>query len=235
MVEEAKTGTFMEKYGTALAVVVGAVIIGGALIYGHAGTPSGTTGNGQPTAVDIKDVKTDNDPYIGDKNAPVTIAVWFDYQCPFCKQLDTTTLPQIYADYVKTGKVRVVFKDFQFLGEDSMTAAEFARAVWEAYPDKFYDWYKAMFNAQDAEGDQGFGDLASIQTLTKTIDGMDVDRITKLMTDKKAQYDAAIAADRTEGTSFGINGTPAMIIGTQVLSGAQPYSAVQPLIDAELK
>ena len=227
--------SFFEKYLTPIAVLLGAVILAGAYVFGHGvGTNNGLTGGNQPApaTVDIKDVKTDNDPYVGDKNAPVTIALWFDYQCPFCKKLDTDTLPQVYTDYVKTGKVKIVFKDFQFLGQDSDTAAVFARAVWELYPDKFYTWYQAMFNAQDEEGDQGFGNLASIQTLTKTIPGIDADKVTALMNQKQSTYAAAVAADRTEGASFGVNGTPAMIIGTQLLAGAEPYATVKAAIDA---
>ncbi len=227
----------MEKYATPLAVLAGAIIIAGVFAFGH-GSPSGTGtqgGDQQAKAVNIKDVKTDNDPFIGSVTAPVTMALWFDYQCPFCKQFDSTVVAKLVENYVKAGKLRIVFKDFQFLGEDSMAGAEFARAMWEAYPDKFYDWYLAMFAAQDDEGDKGFGDLASIKALTAKIAGVDVARVEKLMTDNKAKYDAAISADRTEGAAFGVNGTPAVIIGKQLLSGAQPYETIAPLIDAELK
>lgn len=224
----------MERYLTPVAVLLGAVIIAAAFIFGNGGKPQAGQ-PGQPVKVDIKDVKTDGDPFIGDPNAPVTIAFWFDYQCPFCKQVEDQVMPQLYDTYVKTGKVKVVFKDFQFLGQDSQTAAEFARAMWEAYPDKFYDWYKAMFAAQDAEGDQGFGDLESITALTAKIPGVDADRVVALVNEKKAAYDAEIAADRDEGQKLGVNGTPATIVGTTLLSGAQPFSAIAPLIDAELK
>ncbi|MDB5194959.1 MAG: disulfide bond formation protein DsbA [Parcubacteria group bacterium] len=236
--EKDSKNVFMEKYLTPIAVLVGAVIIAGAFIFGHPSAATGTAGapGAAPAVkVNIKDVKTDGDPFIGNANAPVTLAFWFDYQCPFCKQFETTTGGQIYDTYVKTGKVKIVFKDFQFLGNDSTTDAEFARAMWEAYPDKFYEWYQAMFVAQDAEGDQGFGDLASVKTLTAKIQGVDVNKVTTLMTQNKAKYDTAIAADRDEAQKFGISGTPAMVIGTTMLSGAQPFATVAPLIDAQLK
>jgi protein-disulfide isomerase len=118
------------------------------------------------------------------------------------------------------------------LGQDSDTAALFGRALWQLYPDKFYTWYQAMFAAQDAEGDQGFGDLASIETMTKTLAGIDVAKVDALMTSKKAEFTAAIEADRTEGGALGVNGTPAMIIGTKLLSGAVPYDTIKAAIDA---
>ncbi len=233
--------TFFEKYGTALALFVGLVLIAGALMYGKgASMPTDGTG-GDVAAVDIKDVKTEGSPMIGDPNAPVTVAVWFDYQCPFCKQFEETTLASVYNDYVKDGKVKIVYKDFQFLGQyskiagrdDSITAALFARAVWDTAPEKFQEWFLAVAAAQDEEN-AGFGDAASLTTLTRGIAGIDTDRVLSVMETKKAEFTAAIQADQAEGQSLGINGTPAAIIGTTLISGAQPYAKVKPLIDAEL-
>lgn len=233
MATDTTGGSFADKYLTPIAVLVGLILVALAIAFGGKGIADHQTGQPSASAVDIKDVKTDNDPYVGDKNAPVTIAVWFDYQCPFCKRFELDTLGKVYEEYVKAGKVKIVYKDYQFLGPDSSTAALYARAVWEAAPDRFYEWFVAMANAQDDENG-GFGDLASITALTKTISGIDTDKVAKLMTDKKSEYEAAIAADRAEGSAFGINGTPGAIVGTTLLSGAQPYTAVKPLIDAEL-
>ncbi|MDB5264822.1 MAG: protein-disulfide isomerase [Parcubacteria group bacterium] len=228
-------GEFMEKYLTPIAVLLGALIIGGALIFGHGGTKQADTTAGQPMAVDIKDVKDEGEPYIGNKNAPVVMAYWFDYQCPFCKQFEQTTMMDLNTKYVETGKVKILLKDFQFLGEDSDTAALFARAVWDVAPDHFYEWFKAVFAAQDDEGDVGFGDLASITALTRSkVPSIDTDKVLKVMNDKKDKFTASIAADRDEATAFGINGTPSYIIGTGMLSGAQPTAQVSALIDAEL-
>lgn len=232
--------SFMDKYLTPIAVVLGCIIIAVAVAFGQGGT-SKTNGD-QPLAADIKDVDTDSGPFIGEKGAPVVMAVWFDYQCPFCKQFELTTMAEINENYVKTGKVKVVFKDFQFLDEysknperveDSITAAVFGRAVWDAHPDRYHDWFKAMAENQDEEFG-GFGDFKSIEALTRTIPGIDGDRVLKLVTDKRAEYEAAIAADRAEGQALGINGTPSMIIGTTLLSGAETYAKISGLLDAEL-
>ncbi len=242
METNAQGGGFMEKYLTPVAVVLGCVIIAVAIAFGQGGAKNAPP-DGQAVAVDIKDVDTDSSPYIGEKNAPVTMAVWYDYQCPFCKQFELTTTADVYENYVKSGKVKIVFKDFQFLdeysknpdrSEDSMSAAVFGRAVWDAHPDRFYDWFRAMAESQDEEFD-GFGDFASIEALTRTISGIDTDRVLSLINDKRDEYEAAIAADRAEGQALGINGTPSIVIGTTLLSGAQPYDAVKALIDAELK
>ncbi len=85
----------------------------------------------QPSVkVNIKDVDIKNEPYIGNANAPVVMAYWMDYQCPFCRRFEQETLPTLIEKYVNTGKLKIVFKDFQFLGEDSQAAGLFANAVW---------------------------------------------------------------------------------------------------------
>lgn len=237
--------TSNNPYFLAAAVVVAGLLIAGAVVWNgqHPSAPSGTGGTGAPATVNIKDVKTDGNPYIGNANAPVTIAFWSDYQCPYCKAFETggvsgiTTppaLPDIIQNYVNQGKVKVVFMDFPFLGNDSITGAEYGRAVWKLYPDQYFAWRTAMYQAQDQEGDQGFGNAASIDKLDATISGIDADKIKTDVAANKATYDAAWQSDRAEGQKFGINATPSFIVGTQVIAGAQSYSVFQAAIDAEL-
>ena len=233
--EQSNSNGFMEKYLTPIAVVVGAGIIALAFMFGQGGDTTGA-GAKPAVAVDAKDIKTEGEPFIGSPTAPATVAVWFDYQCPFCKQFEQTITPQLIENYVKPGKIKIVFKDFQFLGEDSVTASLFAHAVWELYPDSFHDWFKAVMDAQDEEGDKGFGDLESIVTVTKDkVPAIDTAKITALMDSKKAAFTEQMNASRAEGSAFGINGTPSVIVGNKLLSGAVPYATIAQAIDEALK
>ncbi len=235
-----KSANWFEKYGTAVSVLVGLIILAAAVYFGHGLQPTtqqASTGtNGQPAspAVDIKNVKTQGDPIVGNANAPVEMALFFDYQCPYCKQFDQTVLSQIYTNYVQTGKVKVVFKDFDFIGPDSLVASEYEHAIWDLYPDKFYAWYTAMFAAQDEEN-KGFGDEASIQKLTATVSGIDAAKVAAQVKAKKAEYDAATQATFTEAQGYGIQGTPSVIVGTTLLQGMKDYATVTALLDAQLK
>ncbi|CAN5738425.1 hypothetical protein BH11PAT2_BH11PAT2_00260 [soil metagenome] len=229
----------IDRYLTPVALIVAAVIIAFAFIYGRgmggATVPEGTA---KAPAVDIAKVTTEGEPFIGDANAPTTVALFFDYQCPFCKQFELAVTPQILENYVKTGKTKIVFKDFQFLGNDSLDAAVFGRALWESQPDKFYDWYVAMFNAQDEEGDKGFGTMSTIDTLAKTIPGLDVAKVDALIKAKRPQYEQLASASRAEGAAMGINGTPSIIVGKTLFTGMSPeqfYTGISAALDAELK
>ena len=229
----------LQKFSVPLAIIIAGALIGVSVIYGMkpAGAvapAAGGTAAGQN--VDVKDVKiTADDPIIGNKDAKVTLIYWFDYQCPFCKQFEETTLQTLIDTYVKTGKLKIVFKDFPFLGNDSIVAAEYEHAVWETYPDKFAVWQEAMFKAQDAEGDQGFGDEVSIAKLIGTIEGMDANKLKALVAQKKKAYDAIATADQQEGVKFGVEGTPGFVTGKQMIAGAQPTNVFTAAIDSQLK
>lgn len=219
------------------AVIVGALLIAGAVLWNGSRPvdPTGSQQDGTATKVDIKNVKTDGDPFIGAENAPVTIAFWSDFQCPFCKQFELNTFPQIVKDYVDTGKVKVVFMDFTFLGQDSIAAALYSRSVWKLYPNQYYAWRTAMYEAQDEEQDIGFGDAASIDKLNAKIAGIDAAKVAADVKANASTYQAELDADKAEAAKAGVNATPAVIIGTQVILGAYPYPTFQTAIDALLK
>jgi len=222
-----------------LAIIIAGGLIAVSVVYTlkpHAAAPAaGNTPAAQPS-VDIKDVKITKDtPFIGDPNAKVTLAYWFDYQCPFCKQFELETLPVLIQKYVNTGKLKIVFKDFPFLGKYSINGTEYEHAIWETYPDKFAVWQEAMFKAQDAEGDRGFGSEPSILKLIGTIPGMDANRLKALVAQKKKDYDAMATTEQQEGVTFGVEGTPGFVTGKQSIAGAQPPNIFLAAIDTQLK
>src|SRR3989344_5273604 len=103
------TGSSMQALSIPLAIVVAGALIAGALYFSGNKLPS----TGQPVAVDINDVTIgEGDPYIGEENAPVTMAYWSDFQCPFCKTVEVggveginiaPSFPTLIRDYVNTG------------------------------------------------------------------------------------------------------------------------------------
>ncbi|MDO8407926.1 MAG: thioredoxin domain-containing protein [bacterium] len=141
--------------------IIGTTLVAGAQPYANfekaLATPLDPT-----SKVNVKDVLTAGEPSLGDPDASITIAFWSDFQCPYCKSFETGGVPQIptpaampdiVKNYVDTGKAKIVFKDFAFLGPDSDTAALYGRAVWELYPEQYMAWRTAMYKAQDGEND----------------------------------------------------------------------------------
>ena len=85
-------------------------------------------------------------PIMGDSNAPITILEWGDYQCTFCYKFHQNTLDTINDDFIKTGKVKLVFKDFPLNGPDSILAAEAAYCAedqekyWQYHNELYKNW-----------------------------------------------------------------------------------------------
>lgn len=232
----------MSKFYTPIAIVVAGVIIGIFAMTGLSKLGGSPSQGGAPSAnVNIADIAVEGLPYIGEKDAPVVLAYWSDFQCPFCKAVEMghpqiptePALPKLITEYVDTGKLKIVFKDYAFLSEDSTTAALWGRAVWDLYPTRYWPWREAMYEAQDEEHG-GFGDEASIAALTKTISGIDANAVQTRVATNQAAYLALIDADKAEGTSMGIQGTPGFITGKVLLPGAYPFSDFKAAIDAQL-
>ncbi len=225
-----------------VAGVIIAAAIAFALMYGsNKQAPAVATNTQQPAsgaakAVDIKSVVTANEPFYGNPNAPVSIAYWSDYQCPFCQQFEDGSLQTIVKNYVASGKVKIIFKDFPFLGPDSTTDALYARAIWSLYPHQYFAWRTALFTAQPEENSLSAADnKAHVQKIDASIPGIDPAKVDQAVVSNEAAYTQEINADRDEGTAFGVTGTPSFIIGTQLLSGAPAYSAFDQLISSQLK
>lgn len=231
----------LQNLAVPIAIVIAGAIIGGALLVGMNNRSSATVSTvpGQPQAaaqqVDVSNVNTENEPFIGSPNTPVTIAYWYDYQCPFCKQNEETAMPQLVKEYVDTGKVRIVFKDFQFLGDDSQTLGQYARAVWAVAPDKFYRWHKFVYDNQGQEN-SGWATQVKIRSMTTGVLGAtDAATVEQFVKTNATTYQKEMDADKAEGAAFGISGTPGLIIGKQLVEGAQPYAQIKAAVDAALK
>lgn len=227
------------QFATPAAVLLGGAFIAGAMIWNNAhpnSQPFQAGSQPQPAVVaDVSKVKTVGEPFIGSPNAPVTMAYWYDYQCPFCQRNEEQTMPQIIKDYVDTGKLKIVFKDYQFLGPDSQTLGKFSRAVWEVAPDKFYQWHKAIYDNQGTEN-TGWATDAKITSITTGVLGAsDTAKVALLVKSNGDEYQKEMDADKAEGTAMGISGTPGAIISKQLISGAQPYAVFQTAIGAALK
>lgn len=226
---------------TPIAIVLAGAIIGVGVMIGLGNMGTSGIGGEELPEVDIADVSIEGHPYIGEVDAPVVLAYWSDYQCPFCKAVEMghpqiptePSIPGLIEEYVNTGKLKIVFKDYAFLSEDSTTAAIWGRAVWDLAPNKYWEWREAMYDAQDEEHG-GFGNEASIYALTQDIAGIDADAVKARVASNMEQYQAVIDADKAEGTAMGIQGTPGFITGKTLIPGAYPLSEFRSVIDAQL-
>ncbi|HLC51942.1 MAG TPA: thioredoxin domain-containing protein [Candidatus Nanoarchaeia archaeon] len=174
--------------------------------------------------VDMAGLVTSDDHVKGDKDAPVTIVEWSDFECPFCARFYTETLGLINEQYIKTGKVKLVYKDFPLsFHPNAQKAAEAAECA--ADQGKFWEMHDLLFERGVAGG------TASFKAYAKELDLKASDFDSCLDSGKTA---SEIQADMALGGQSGIQGTPGFVVNGQIISGAQPFTVFQQVIEAAL-
>lgn len=167
---------------------------------------------------------------LGSRRAPVTLVEFADLQCPYCGQFARDALPTIVREYVRTGKVRVVYQGLEFLGADSDTAL---RAVLAASrQNRGWDLLEGLFQRQGGEN-TGWVTNELLRELAGGIHGLDVARMERDMT----AVDSEIQAAQRLATTAGVNSTPTFFVGRRgktlhrvELSSISP-DALRPAVD----
>lgn len=179
-----------------------------------------------PASISPETVRT-----LGDPNAPVTIVEFSDYQCPFCLRHFQETMPQLKTEYMDTGRVYYVFKDFPIASLHPVAAriAEAARCAGEmGGSDGYWQAHDSLFNNRDQLTDLPQPDLD--ETLVGLTNEIAIDETAMRECLASNRYADAVNADLAEGQQLGVTGTPAFFINGYPLSGAQPYAVFQQVI-----
>ena len=116
-------------------------------------------------------------PFLGDKNAPITLVEFGDYQCHFCNQYYHNTEHELIEKYVKTGKVKMLFKDFTIIGPDSKTAALATHCANEQ--NKFWEYHDILYNNWDGENN-GWASIQNLWNFSMQLD-LDMEQMSECM------------------------------------------------------
>lgn len=173
------------------------------------------------------DISIEGEPAMGDDNAPVTIVEFTDYECPFCKRYVDQTYNQIKENYVDTGKVKYVVKDFPLgFHQKAKLASIAANCAFEQLgDDAYFKMHNKIFANQDSMSQENFKSWA----LEIGVDEAEYDTCIN-----NPEIAAEVDADLQEGQQNGVSGTPSFFINGELVVGAQPYSVFQQKIDAAL-
>jgi len=218
---------------TAAAVVVGLVVV---ILASGVLSPKATVGNlvkplrPAPAAL----VDPANPRALGQANAPVTAEVWSDFQCPACDTFATTIEPDLIAQYVATGKVQLIYRDFAFIdkgaanGESQQSAAA-ARCAGS----KFWAFHDYLFENQNKTGEnKGTFSAAFLASVADAV-GADRTAYDACMANGAADTVAAVKAETATGTAAGVNQTPTIALNGKLMQGgAQSMTTLGPAIDA---
>ncbi len=182
-------------------------------------------------------ISVDNDPIIGNPDAPITIIEFSDFQCPFCARFYTQTLPLIYEEYIEPGKVKLVFRDYpiQSIHPNAVPASVAAECANEQ--GKFKEMHDTLFENQNEWGKQKTADALSLFSQYATKIQLEQEVFDSCLTSGK--YIEEIKKDFDDGSDYGVTGTPGFFIGNDQigyveLKGAQPFESFKKVIDSQL-
>jgi protein-disulfide isomerase len=167
---------------------------------------------------------------LGDPNAPVTIDVFEDFQCPACKNFTESTEPLIIQNLVSTGKARYVFHNFPFLddqavGKESDQAANASMCASEQ--DKFWEMHSILFANWNGENQGAFSDRR-LQSMAESL-GLDMQAFNSCFNANR--YEAEVQADLDLGEQWGVSGTPTVFVNGQRVGAPRQVPSYQEIAD----
>jgi protein-disulfide isomerase len=207
------------------AIVLGIVVIGAIALLRHDAPPAGE-------AVDGPIVRTNyslaDGMALGPASAPLTIEVWSDYQCPSCQRFVTTWENSIIDKYVATGQVRLVYRDFAFIGAESADAAVAARCA--GNQGQYWPFHDYLFANQNGEN-RGWFSSGRLQSIAQSL-GLDLDAFNGCRADPAIGQ--AVGAETMAGRAAGVAGTPTLALAGVLRPDITSWDAMVAAVDAAL-
>ena len=143
---------------------------------------------------------------LGSPQAPLTLVEYADLQCPYCAQWARDAFPTIVEEYVRTGRVRIVFRGLSFIGADSDAALRAALAAGQQ--DRLWDVVHGLFVQQGAENSGWVSDA-----VLRSFDGTGLDTQRMLDATHSAGVERQLAAAQRAATAAGVSATPSFLAG----------------------
>ncbi|MEH7179071.1 DsbA family protein [Neobacillus vireti] len=163
-----------------------------------------------------------NQPFLGEKSAPVSIVEFGDYKCPNCKNFADNVVPLIVKDFVDTGKAKFYYFHYPFINVDSERTAKFSEAVYhELGNDKFWEFHELIYDKQPEDTRYEKVDLFTEDFLTETLQEIaseaEVKKVTAYFDTKDPEE--AWKSDEALGGKLGVQGTPTIFVNGKRFDG----------------
>ncbi len=184
-------------------------------------------------AVTLSVLTGNGSPVLGSPDAPVTLVEFGDYQCFFCNKFFHGTEKELLADYVSTGKVKLIFKDNVIIGPDSEAAARGAHCAEDQ--GFFWEYHDVLYENWDGENN-GWASMENLASFAGEI-GLDEEQWGMCMS--RGDHGQLVAASRGDAEALGLDGTPIFFVigpdnAVTKIGGAQPYEVFQRIFESEL-
>jgi len=178
-------------------------------------------------------IGVDDDPMLGSPDAKVLMIEFGDYQCPSCRMFWKDVEPRLKREYIDTGKVKLVFRDFPLMQihPEALLSAMAVDCAGEQ--GKYWQYHDKVFREQYNRGDDIIRlKAADLKKWAKDI-GVDQPKFDQCLDSEK--FKAEVLKDKADGDAAGVQGTPTFFINGRVMGGAQQYPEYKKLLDELLK
>ncbi|MEJ2299964.1 MAG: thioredoxin domain-containing protein [Anaerolineales bacterium] len=203
-----------QRLVTILIIVAGALFITGLLIAPSIRNRLTPVGNIIPITPQAHPMA--NGLAMGDSQAPVTIEVFEDFQCPACKNYTETTEPLIIENYVATGKAYYIFRQHPFIGKESFQAADASMCAEEQ--GRFWDYHDILFANWNGENQGAFSDKRLVAFAEEL--KLNMSEFNTCFQGNK--YQDAINQDLAKGQQYGVTSTPSIFVNGQLVTSGTP-------------
>lgn len=185
--------------------------------------------NNAPAEDIIQEIVLPQDvPFLGNKEAKVTIVEYADFQCPFCKKFHDTIFKNLQKDFIDSNKIKFVYQDFPFLGEESFLAAEAAACAKDQ--GKYWEFHNRIYEVQAGEN-VGTYIPENLKKLAAGL-GLNAEQFNQCLDSHKTKSLVETSYDSAVG--YGVEATPTIFINGKKLEGLPKYPTVKKLIEEEL-
>jgi protein-disulfide isomerase len=187
-----------------------------------------------PAKITMDTFVLNGSPILGDSNAPITLVEFGDYQCHYCNVFFQSIEDDIIKNYVETGKVKMIFKDYNIIGPDSINASQGTHCANDQ--GLFWEYHDILYSNWTGENN-GWASETNLVNFAEEV-GLNMDEWSECMIQQK--HSQTILSSNNDARTLGLTGTPAFFIinsngDVSKLFGAQPFEVFKTVFDNELE
>ena len=187
-----------------------------------------------PEKITMDTFLSNGSPILGDPDAPITLVEFGDYQCHYCNVFFQSIEKDILKNYVDTGKVKIIFKDYNIIGEDSVKASQGAHCANDQ--GLFWEYHDILYSNWTGENN-GWASSENLAIFAQQID-LNMDEWSECMI--KGSHSQIILKSNDDARTLELTGTPAFFVinsegKVSKLFGAQPFEVFKKIFDNQLK
>jgi protein-disulfide isomerase len=187
-----------------------------------------------PEKITMDTFLSNGSPILGDPDAPITLVEFGDYQCHYCNVFFQSIEKDILKNYVDTGKVKIIFKDYNIIGEDSVKASQGAHCANDQ--GLFWEYHDILYSNWTGENN-GWASSENLAIFAQQI-GLNMNKWSECM--NKGSHSQIILKSNDDARTLELTGTPAFFIinsdgKVSKLFGAQPFEVFKKIFDEQLE